>query len=239
MSITLAAERWYIGRPWRFIADALFRAMHVQSSYIESTDRVENARMSIDLLDGTLEVVIPGTDDGKDIKQDAKFRKEKIGSATVHAGFKAHGELLLERFDVRIERYLDTGNVKRIKLGAHSLGAAALCYIMCKSTALRLASYKNIPVVCFLFGCPPTGDSTFIKLLDANVSFPIFNIRARGDVVTWFTEFFMRFKHAGIVIRIGKGWDLKPDHPISEYVSELRAMHEEAVKEESKPFDGA
>lgn len=167
----------------------------------------------------TIYIAIAGTDDVKDVRMDRRLGRTTVnsgnGSMKIHRGFMQYTELLHEAIIGRINLmvgpdWMHDSSI-RIVVTGHSLGGAASVILAVKEYGL--CRRQN---AMYLFGCPKPGNYDLSTYIKRNFTGHIWNIQNTGDqVVTGLPWPF--YTHCGHVVKIGKGWDIKPDHLLREY----------------------
>jgi predicted lipase len=198
------------------ITDAL-RAVHlVESAYALPNIIVGNAQalVTYDEPRNEIQIAIAGSNDWEDWWQNLQFqRKELVGAGKVHSGFYKHAMLLATPILREIRKYPDGA---RIFMGCHSLGSAVSVILLSRYVVFRMPN-----VTTYLFGCPRVGNAGFAKFFHNGFGGKLYNIQNRGDPVCKGGLALLGWRHVGEVIKIGRGWDTTPDHPIRHYRREL------------------
>lgn len=170
------------------------------------------------VLHDPLRAAIAGTDisEPRDWLHDAMLWGEDIGQgAMAHRGFLAHYRALWPSLGPMLTaKPVDAPPM----LAGHSLGAA------CAVLAVWFAPHLFKGSTVYLFGCPAVGNGNFAAMFDRlclDNCITVWNVQGDGDLVCIPA---LSRRHVGKTIDIGAGWDIRPDHPIAEYVRELEAQ---------------
>jgi predicted lipase len=167
---------------------------------------------------GRIDISIPGTNDRRDLLQDAQFWPGDMGHGRkAHAGFVAHWSTLRPSLSSAM---LFTNQSPQTTLQGHSLGAA--CAVL--AVASMPSWFRGATV--HLFGCPQVGNGNFATIFERNcqdLDITVWRVVNRGDPVATL-DLPGDWQHVGKLVEIGLAGDFKPDHGISEYIAALRAM---------------
>lgn len=193
-------------------AAALSAAKLAKRVYDVANVQIANARALV--LTDPPRIAIAGTDDLKDMLQDARFDAWSMdGGGKVHRGFAAHYNSLANQL---WGMWKDNG-AKPSDGASHSMGAAAMVIAIIDLPEM----FEGRTV--HLFGCPTVfnlyGAMEFAKVC-SRFGILVFNVQGRGDPVCAT----LGRVHVGNVVEIGKGWDLAMDHGIDAYIRDLEAM---------------
>lgn len=192
-------------------AQALECAKLCQRAYDGPNVIKDNAQALV--LRDPLRVAIAGTNDRKDVRQDADFDLVPAGTGEVHRGFLAHFATLWEHLGpMATARLLDAPPL----LTGHSLGAA------CAVLAVLLKPYLFRGSTVYLFGCPAVGNAAFAAdfgRVCKGHGITVWRVVNVGDPVATIRP--LRYHHVGQEIEIGDGLDLPADHPIAAYIQAL------------------
>ena len=161
---------------------------------------------------GRILVALAGTNGAGDVLDDAKIARRDLGGGKmVHAGFDDHAMAIAAPIMAAI-RALPPAP---LLLAGHSLGAAALCLIISRHA-------RALPGPVYLLGCPRVGNEAFAAALDADAGPRLLRVVNRGDPVCNLPPPLLgRWCHAGEEIKVGRGYDLRPDHGIRHYIAAL------------------
>lgn len=163
-------------------------------------------------------IAFAGTNDVRDVLQDARFCcRVKIGKIRVHRGFWKHAQLIGDATKSAYQSLNIPPDAKTIVTG-HSLGAAVAVIEMFR----RGAYFRNATGI--LFGCPRVGNWRFANAFVNCVRFPVWRFVSSGDPIAHLPfPWLGRWRHVGQKVTIGKGFDIKADHPLNSYMEALHA----------------
>lgn len=199
-------------------ADALTAAKLCQLAYDKPTLRYANTQVRVDYAPDQIDITIPGTNDRRDVLQDALILQRDLGQGQfAHRGFASHWAALRPVMGAAM---LAHARPKTIRAQSHSLGSAC--------TGLMIAATPKwfAGATVHMFGCPQFGNSNLAEIFERNcrdLGITVWRVVNLGDPVARI-NFPGDWQHVGQLVEIGQDGDSELDHPIASYIRDLEAM---------------